>query len=398
MNFLQPVFLWALAGAGLPVLLHFLARKKAKPFPFSTLRFLKISQLTTGRLRKLEEFLILLLRVLVMMLLVLVLAGPVSRRAIGFLQEQLVVLVLDDSYSLRAGEPASPWQQTRQAALTVLASLRKPARVALIFTSGRTTGLTRNLEEVGQTIRDSQATFSSGHLQTALEQAQKILARRTGSRILFVFSDLQRYAWKDLSLPEAGREGISVVVVDTGQKETNNVGLKGLTLLPAQGLCQAEVVNWNQSPVTVEIQLQAGQVEKKSLTLPARESQTVQFKLSRSPGTLRVQLIRPDLLPEDNTYVLHLAPGENNRFLLVTGKQESSFYLETALAAFTAPAQLQVVSVDSLTRISLSDYQMVFLCNTGRWQPEAVRSLADYLREGGQLIVFAGEKDLPENF
>ena len=62
MNFLNPLWLWALTGAALPILVHLFARKRGKVLKFSTLQFLRLSQLRTGRRRRLEEILVLLLR------------------------------------------------------------------------------------------------------------------------------------------------------------------------------------------------------------------------------------------------------------------------------------------------------------------------------------------------
>ncbi len=397
MTFLQPVFLWAVVAAGFPVLLHFLARRKARVYPFSTLRFLKISQQITGRIRKLQELLILLLRVLILIFLVLILAGPVSRKAFLFLSEQSVVFLLDDSLSLSAGEE-SPWRQLQESSLQVLANLKKTARVALVFLSGKSVSFTSNLEECGKIIKESQPSYFSGSLQSGLNQAQKLLQNRPGSRTIIILSDLQKYAWKDVSLPGAGQHHIRIVVIDVGKDCQDNLGVRNLALVPARNSCQAEVINWNNQTVTTEVELHSGSLEKKLLTIPGRSSQFIQFRIDPTARLLKVKLLRSDFLAADNIFFLHINPATGSRFLLITGNPESAWSLESAIKAFSGQSRLETSFPETLTQVNLADYQTIILYNTGRLPGQTVRFLYQYVRQGGHLLVFTGEKDLPENF
>ncbi|MCM8769604.1 MAG: BatA domain-containing protein [Candidatus Omnitrophica bacterium] len=398
MTFLQPVFLWALAGAGLPVLLHFLAKRKAKPFPFSTLRFLKISRQTTGRLRLVEEWLVLFLRIIIIMLLIFFLAGPVSQRFGGFLQEQSVVLVIDDSYSLSAGGNDSPWHDLQSAGLQLFSALRKPVRVAIAFSSGKSLPFTQDLKEAETIIRTKEVSFASGSIQAALEQARKLLSGRSGEKIIFVFSDFQSYAWDGVSFPETDRGSPRIVLVDLGRTWTDNAGIKKVVLLPAERMCQCQVVNWNGHQVTAEVEFQAGQTERKMITLLPRETQSVQFKLPRTAGLVKARLLRSDLLSADNEFFINIPSAEETNFLLASGSAETGRYVRLALEASFPQAKLEFVHPQELGQKALLPYRIVFLVNAGRHQPETIRSLAHYLQQGGQLVVFVGDKDVPDNF
>ena len=54
-HFLNPMALWAVPAALIPVLLHFLLRKEARVVPFSDLRFLKAVLERTRPKKKIEE-------------------------------------------------------------------------------------------------------------------------------------------------------------------------------------------------------------------------------------------------------------------------------------------------------------------------------------------------------
>src|SRR3954452_25016909 len=99
--------LLGLAGLAIPVVIHLLNRRRYDVVDWGAMRFLKVSETTRRRLL-LEELLLMLLRMALIAVLVIGLAGP-------FLDVKLpaalrgraprdVVLVVDGSASMGAGE------------------------------------------------------------------------------------------------------------------------------------------------------------------------------------------------------------------------------------------------------------------------------------------------------
>src|SRR5205085_48951 len=101
--FTHPGFLWALAAAPLPLVLHLINRTKAKRVPFTALQFIEQSLAQQSIKYKLREFLLLLLRVLMLIFLALLLSRPFVRsRFFSFSQkvQSTAILVLDDTLSM----------------------------------------------------------------------------------------------------------------------------------------------------------------------------------------------------------------------------------------------------------------------------------------------------------
>src|SRR5277367_3740287 len=71
MSFVNPYFLFALAGVAVPVLIHLLTRDRIQHAPFSTLRFFARGAKLVVRRKKFRELLLLLLRVALAALLAL---------------------------------------------------------------------------------------------------------------------------------------------------------------------------------------------------------------------------------------------------------------------------------------------------------------------------------------
>src|SRR5580692_11381424 len=104
MGLFTPWFLAALAGLALPVYLHLLKRQTTKPKPVSSLMFFESRTQASTRHRRLRYFLLLSLRLLVLLLLILAFANPfVNRNTATLSSARLVLLVVDNSFSMRAG-------------------------------------------------------------------------------------------------------------------------------------------------------------------------------------------------------------------------------------------------------------------------------------------------------
>ena len=83
MNFLNPLFLFGLAAAAIPVLIHLFTRRKPREVRFPSLEFLaEVNQSEIRRLR-LKQWLLLLLRTLAVAFLALAMARPSLRGSAG---------------------------------------------------------------------------------------------------------------------------------------------------------------------------------------------------------------------------------------------------------------------------------------------------------------------------
>jgi len=133
LNFLFAAALWALPLALLPIILHMLFRRKSPILLFSTLRFVKASMQQTAARRRIQRWLLLICRVLLLALLIWAVAQPVRILATGWMdsgRSMIAAIVVDTSYSM----------QLRQQEMTLLEKandiildlLREPLRNAQV--------------------------------------------------------------------------------------------------------------------------------------------------------------------------------------------------------------------------------------------------------------------------
>src|ERR1700733_16253047 len=103
MGFLAPWFLAGLAALGVPVFVHLLRKHVTTPRPVSSLMFFERGIQSSTRHQRLRYLLLFALRTGLLLLLVLAFANPFIRRANAGVNDRLLLLVVDDSFSMKAG-------------------------------------------------------------------------------------------------------------------------------------------------------------------------------------------------------------------------------------------------------------------------------------------------------
>ena len=106
MGLLAPWFLAGLAGVSLPVFLHLLKRQKNPPKLVSSLMLYESRDTARRGIAGCDYLLLLALRLLLLLLLILAFANPfVNRNAAAMASNRLVLLAIDNSFSMRAKPP-----------------------------------------------------------------------------------------------------------------------------------------------------------------------------------------------------------------------------------------------------------------------------------------------------
>src|SRR6516164_3566262 len=133
MGFLAPWFLAGLAALGVPVFIHLLRRHRATPRPVSSLMFFERGTQSSTRHRRLRYLLLFALRLALILLVVMAFANPFRRRSANT-NGSLQLLVLDNSFSMRAG---TRFADAKRQALEVLVSKPRSQRAQVVAFGGQ---------------------------------------------------------------------------------------------------------------------------------------------------------------------------------------------------------------------------------------------------------------------
>ncbi|MBP5226714.1 MAG: BatA domain-containing protein, partial [Kiritimatiellae bacterium] len=126
--FANPLFLWALTAAAIPLMLHMFQRRRTVVTPFPTLRFLKAAQKRSSSRVRFENLLIWLLRTLLVLCIAFAFAQPVLKNAAGGIlgrTDRDIAIILDGSYSMHYEmERAKVWETCKEGAEKMINGLK----------------------------------------------------------------------------------------------------------------------------------------------------------------------------------------------------------------------------------------------------------------------------------
>src|SRR5580658_7923985 len=205
MGLFAPWFLVALAGVTLPLYLHLLKKLKSTAKPVPSLMFFEARTQASTRHRRLRYFLLLSLRLLWLVLLILAFANPFfNRNTVALASNRLVLLVVDNSFSMRAGNRLA---DAKDAAISVLSG-KGAARAQVAAFGSQLRLMTQPIEDQSALRVAVQAIQpGDGHGNFAeLARAVRAMAESVHTPIEFhLFSDMQRSDlaanFADMSLP-----------------------------------------------------------------------------------------------------------------------------------------------------------------------------------------------------
>ncbi|HEX5005240.1 MAG TPA: BatA and WFA domain-containing protein [Gemmatimonadales bacterium] len=193
-GFLAPAWLWALPAVFLPLILHLVARRQPPTLPFPAVRYLQQVTRDHQRRLKLRNWLLLLVRTLLILTLVLAAAGPtVARDGLAGHAPAALVLVVDNSPSSGAVGGGTPMlDRLKAAAREVLAKATGEDAIWLVTA----TGVARRapaalLRAAVDSLEPSDVRLDLG---TAVSQAGDLLANDDRPGEVIVLSDLQASA------------------------------------------------------------------------------------------------------------------------------------------------------------------------------------------------------------
>jgi hypothetical protein len=439
---LNPLLLWFLPLALLPVILHLLNLNRLREVELPTFRFLMEGYVQERSRIKLIEWLLLLLRTAVVLLVVGALARPVVQRFSTLFGSGVkdVVFVLDAGMSTGlVSEGSSALHRGREAVRGAVGRLGAADFVTLVRAGMEPRVLHRAVLGDGRRL---QAELDSvepdpGPADLAAAVTEALAAPARGPRSLWIVSDGQRRSWDRLRENPVARQvpdDVQLVLVDIGAvRSPANVALLGdpprpqrpVVGLPVELTARVEAAGNGSSvdgaaiEVPLSVTVDEELVTQTTVTIPP--GQVVSVPLSVVParaGVIKARLDLPaDAFPFDDSMFFVLNVERRVGVIVVTspgveGLADPALFLAAALESpresLTAALGDDAPQVEGEERIARSlDVQVVRadLLDERRIQEADVIVIADArldghrtqwvrrrIEEGAGLVVFAGPK------
>ena len=444
LDLVSPAMLGWLLAAAAPLLIHLWSRRRYREMPWAAMQFLLAAIRSSRRRMRLEQWLLLAVRTLLIVLVVLAVAEPFLERGIvAFAAGERThrMLVLDGSFSM-AYTPTdkSRFDRAKELAAQIvdgspqgdgftLVLLSDPPRVVIgnpVFAP------TEFVEELDQ-LKLPHSTADLPRTLAAIDQVL-LTARREQPRLVrqevYFLTDLGRVGWTPPSDPTALAEfrrrskqladAANLVVIDLGRPGAENVAVTGATVgerfatIARSIEIQAELKNFGRqarSRQPVELLVDGRRVAQQHVNLPPNGEAAAAFSYRfDTPGDHSLEIrTEGDALDIDNHRWIAVPVKPHLDVLCVNGRPSGEpfrgatdylFYALSPQAGETNRTLVhpEVVPESALLELDLSRYDCIFLANVAQFTSSEARVLEAYLKRGGALVFFLGDRVIPERY
>jgi hypothetical protein len=431
MSFLTPLYLGALALASIPILIHLIRRRKIRIIQWAAWDFLLQAKRKNRRRLRLEQLLLLLIRMSLICLVVIALSRPVIKVTglplISTDTRVHALIVLDNSFSMgyRNGSQ-NDFARAKQIADSLLAKVLKPGdSVSLVFASAHPEAAIKepsfslgSAREIVRTVRVSD--YATDYVATATLCTKLLKDVRSPTREIYWITDNQKSGFGEAQTEQAKRLWKSLASagrltwINVADQERENVSLEppsfNRELITPRSPVRIEttVHNYGRSPrhdVQLNLSIDGKPAGLARVDVPPGGKTAAQFThLFEKSGTHAgsIQIAQPDKLQRDDTVHFAVRVREKLKVLIVDSRPTSdpahdeAYYIATALSPSGSSGESKtaidpvVHSGTNLGGIGLRDYDAVVIAGAEDLSSPDRHSLEEYVASGGGLLIFPG--------
>jgi len=430
---LNPALVFGLAVVAAPIIIHLINRNRYQTVSWGAYQLLAASFQIRARRIRLQEILVLLLRMLVLALFALGLCRLVVYHE-GFQWGDPLtsnVILIDGSYSMGRETGDGPlFDKARKRAIQLIEGLRKGEDVSVVVVGRQPDRLSPKpefeFEDVVQKIRDCKLEGQSADYVSAMELSLQILSEtKNPVRRLFIISDYQNFGWSSRETAKWAYQKAAMEEADlklsayylwedvTPRRNfsISPLRLQGVSINtsePARFAFSVKNHSARASGCSVVIEKDGRELERRELTLETGETreELLEIQFERPGHHVLTARVDSDFIPGDNTSWMAVTVLDSIPVLIVDGAYAEDF-LRSGAAYFAAaldpelqsreqtPFKPKRIPTHLLAQEELRNYKAVVLADAGDLPAEAIARLERYVDHGGGLLVSCGENTQP---
>jgi hypothetical protein len=356
------------------------------------------------RHRRLRYLLLLSLRLALLLLLALAFANPyIKRTAAGASGDKLLFLVIDDSFSMRAGSRLS---DAKREAMSVLNAQTPAARVQVAALGSQLHVLTQPIQDPAglrnaiQTIEPGDSRANFGELARAVRSMQE--SARTPIE-LHLFSDMQRSdmpaSFAEMALPS----GVSLVLHPVVKGAEPNWAVESVSAPsqvwdPKKARVTAVIAGYGTGAATrtVSLVVNGKAIDTRKVDVAANGRASVEFQSLDVPygfSRCEVRIDSVDTLAADDAYLFAVERSDPQHVLFVhesTDTHSPLFFGGALASAAESSFVLDSVTAEHLSGVDPAKYAFVVLSDVLSLPSQFESDLLRYVRGGGSVLIAAG--------
>lgn len=431
LSFGSASMLWWSLAAVIPFVLHLWNRKPKQVVPFAATRFLVAATKRQSKRIKFQQWILLLTRVAILLLLALALAEPRWGRSGTSLPITAVthhLLVVDDSYSMLTKIDGQSRLEVAKVRLSEMVRAAPPGDLFSLITMGEPcevliAGPSHDREEIERAIKSIEGREVSAQVAPAISVVRRLIeegeATSTTPRAyrVAITSDVAKNTWGEVSPEQVDKQltdaapncswnlipvgdvapAANLTISDfAAASSVSYVGqvISGVVTLANTGATEVE-------NAVLEIRVGDRSLFREEVTLAAGQQQSIPWKIS--PQRESVQLtarIDSDDLEVDNRRYLSIEIRAAPRVLCLASSEEAARHVVLALTSGPVETRPRVDVFDDLTitiskpPAKLADYDAVILLNLPEPQGNFASALNEYVEAGGGVLIGLGDRSV----
>lgn len=406
MNFLHPTILWGLLAIAVPIIIHFFNLQRPKLILFSNIEFVKEVKKNVTRRIKLRQWLLLAARILAITMAVLAFATPVwvSQNTKMLRGNRSVAIVIDNSYSMTAGNEKGAYLQQAISLTRNIVNTYTPQDEILLMTTGgmrykHNFGEREEILEELPNVKIQQRICSENEI---LNNLSKIFERSNNViREIYFLSDFQASSvMADTGqIKLASDTSMLIKFVPLATREQKNVYLTSHKI-------SSQIIEKNK-PVKLTFTLvNDGENEVKELgirvliegkvaalaapTIASKSSQEVNISFSPTASGWQSGYIELDDYPIefDNKRYFSFYVPEKEKILVVEGERSNGVHIlyQDLFNQF----EPTFISEKAISTVQFSDYKSVVISGLTDVSSGLSEQLSTFIKAGGGLMIFPG--------
>jgi hypothetical protein len=403
-SLINSTILIALSAIALPLIIHLINRQKKQHILYSSIRFLKF--LEKKRIRKLSiyQYLLILIRTLIIIMIVLAFARPVYNNTNYTSASHAAVtsvIILDNGINMRGYDSGKRiFDQALDRLGDLISTYSSDDKVYIITASDLRQTTMDSLQ-----IRHLTCTYSRAQFTYALKKARLCLKESPNLtkeiHVISDFSSVQKEFYDNCRSDSSTLYFLHKI----GQDLINNVSIDSVSLsnqiIEQEKNVGVEVFIDNRSSLEreefgVHIFSHGKRLAYQNVVLESFEKKTVVLKF-RPPGKGFFDgyvEIPEDDLSEDNRFYFSFYIPDKIKVLFVD--DSPSIYMQSAIQSIENTTDIKFVSdqYKSWGRQIFNDYDIIILANTPELTVPLRQRLKQYISDGGGLLIIPGDNSL----
>ena len=412
MTFLSPSVFWLLGAISIPIAIHLLNLLRLNKVEFSSIQYIKKLKTSSIRKIKIKKIILLLLRILIITCLVMMMAQPVTH---GFMpgwisaeQDSKLVILIDNSASMSSQNGEKSYlEQSKNLAMAIVSHFGDKTNITISQTCPPKvifSGI-KNDEELRNTLKSIKATASHDNLWKTISNNLLVNDFTEPIKECVVFSDMMHLPdslflkrindfnkWKFYFVkPEPVKNNIGVLNVSPANR-IKSVGqlIKLDTRVKNSG---------KENKLNVPLELLFNEQRVGQVVSQFESQKEKEFLFQAYPieaGILESKIILPkDDYQFDNSWYSSMPIMDEIRCSIIGSDTKEIAMLEMILRSIDPSNEFLKIDTriqPNISRLFLDDIDVVLIHNPTAMSNESIKDLDQFLKEGGGVLWFQGNK------